>query len=303
MSGTGRQLLPKEEIRRLNSRVLELLSLFLNLEPDAITEEMMRTLMEETGLPEERCYAEYLAALCGLDAGGKDKGFFRNYFLPMVRGLDAAEFRNDPYLRNIRFPSVRRGAWEWKTLSLAPYEAFVAGDLEAAPDGRLLPRIGFFREPFFYPAVLEDGREWMTLLPNEIITARGAVDASEGDVLTYGLGLGYYTYHVSLRPNVTSVTVVERDPAVISLFRSVLLPQFPAAGKIRLLESDALTFAADGDECGRFDTIYADIWHDAGDGAELYRRLKKLEDRSPRAKHLYWLEDTIRCYGNRDLFP
>lgn len=61
-----------------------------------------------------------------------------------------------------------------------------------------------------FPAVLENERIWMTITPNEIETMKEAVDKAFGNVLTFGLGLGYYAYMVSEKVNVESITVVEK---------------------------------------------------------------------------------------------
>lgn len=298
-----RLLRPGDEIRRMNGHVMELMSLLLNLAPDVITPEMVRSLAAETGFSEERCYAEYLGAVCGLDAAGRDKVLFRNYFVPMVRRLDPRPFREDPYRRSLRFPDVAEGPWRLTTLRLQPCEAFVAGDLTVMPDGRMLPRIGFFMEPYDYPAALENGREWMTLLPNETLTTEPAVAAAHGRVLTYGLGLGYFPFRAAEKPEVESVTVVERNPAAIDLFRRHLLPQFPNREKIRLIEDDAFAFAAEKAAALAPTVIFADIWHDVSDGRDMIRRFRELERFTPAARHLYWLEETVACYENEALWP
>ena len=43
-----------------------------------------------------------------------------------------------------------------------------------------------------------------------------------------------------------------------------------------------------------YDTVFTDLWHDAGDGLPLYRRMKALETPGPR--YLYWIEKTLRYY-------
>ncbi len=152
------------------------------------------------------------------------------------------------------------------------------------------------------PAVLENGREWMTLLPNETITTEPALRGAQGRVLTYGLGLGYFAVRAAMKPEVSSVTVVEKSPDAIALFRREIEPLFPeVAGKITVVEDDALDYAGRLSP-GQYDVIFADIWHDAGDGRELYLRFKELEGRCPDADHFYWLEDTLRCYLDESLW-
>ena len=51
------------------------------------------------------------------------------------------------------------------------------------------------------------------------------------------------------------------------------------------------------------DEEFADIWHDVGDGRELYLKIKSYEDRYPSVKFTYWIEDTIKCYLEPKLWP
>ncbi len=298
-----RRVLPRDEIRRLNSRTAELISVYLNLTPDAIKPELVEELSESGGMSRERAFAELLAIYCGLDSAGRDKAQFRNYFLPMVHELAPAVFEADPYYKNIKIEARKIGAWELRMMSLKPCEAFVCRDFVVTERGELIPQLGFFMRGFSYPAVLEDGREWMTLMPNETVTTLPAVKKAHGKVLTYGLGLGYFAYMCSLSDRIESVTVVERSEAAAELFRDVILPQFPLPEKVRVIIGDAVEFARDRAPGMGFDFIFADIWHDAGDGAELYRTFKSFEPRYPAGTEFsYWLEDTILCYENRDLW-
>ena len=303
MNNTPRRILPKEEVRRLNSKVTELVSLYLNLAPDAISLEMIEEMVRDCGIGRELAFAEILAVICGLDAAGADRAMFTNYFVPMIHELDPTVFENDPYYKNIRIKGMKSGRWELTTMKLAPCEAFVCRDFVVTERGELIPQLGFFMREFSYPAVLEDGREWMTLMPNETVTTLPAVNKAHGRVLTYGLGLGYFAYMCSIKESVDKVTVVERSPEAVELFRSVILPQFSHPDKIELVIADAVEFAEKHAPSAGYDFIFADIWHDAGDGRELYHKFKSFEPLYPAGTEFsYWLEDTIRCYEDRELW-
>lgn len=297
----ARQLKP-EEIRHYNGIITQLLSLFLNLNPDAIEVGTVKEIAESCNVSIEFAYAQYLAALCGLDTGRAHKDLFRNYFLPMVHELDPKVFAQDPYFCNIKIPEQKSGKWELKAQTLRPCEAFVCNDFVVMPDGRMIPQIGFFLHPFSYPAILENGREWMTLLPNEIVTARPAVREAKGRVLTFGLGLGYFTYMASEKPEVESVTVVELSEDAIDLFQTRILPQFAHKEKVTVIQDDAFHFAKTR-LSGNYDFVFADFWHDVGDGRDLYLQLKEYEKHCPGTRFTYWLEDTILCYLDKDLWP
>lgn len=74
---------------------------------------------------------------------------------------------------------------------------------------------------------MEDGQEWMAIKPNEIETMRQPIARAAGQVVAFGLGMGYYAFMVSEKPEVKTLTIVERDENVIALFREHILPQFP----------------------------------------------------------------------------
>ena len=303
MNNVPKHILPRDEIRRLNSKVTELVSLYLNLTPDAIKPAMVDELARDCGFSRERAYAEILAILCGLDTAGADRAMFRNYFVPMVHELDAGEFEAAPYYKNIKIEGKKLGRWELTTMRLAPCEAFVCRDFVVTDRGELIPQLGFFMRGFSYPAVLEGGREWMTLMPNETVTTLPAVGRAHGRVLTYGLGLGYFAYMCSLRDEVESVTVVERSEEATELFRTVILPQFPHPDRVNIVIADAVEFAEKEAPTQGYDFIFADIWHDVGDGRELYRKFKSFEGLyPPDTEFAYWLEDTILCYEARELW-
>ncbi len=293
--------LSTEEIRRNNNDLVQLFSLYLNLMPDAIDNNMVTELAASCNITRAEAYAQYLAAMAGLDAGGRDRHFFRYWLAPAIHELDPIAYTGDAYFQNIKIPHDVCGKWELKTERLRPLEAFVCNDFVITPDRRMIPQIGFFNEEYPFPAVLEIGREWMTLQPNEMVTTYPAIDAAHGRVLTFGLGLGYFAYHAAEKQNVESVTVVDLSPNVIELFKTHILPQFPNKDKIRLVCEDAFSFA-DTKMAGNFDFVFADIWHDAGDGKELYLKMKKYEKKHPDIDFTFWLEDTIKCYLDETLW-
>lgn len=280
-----------------SERVLGLLSRYLNLTPDLITAEQIYGITDDPSAM-ERAYAILLASYSGLDIYGDsgDKQLFRQYFLPAVRRLDVAEYENNLYHKLIQIPERTHGNWEFRKECYRPFEAFVCDDPRRDFAGRVIPSIGFFKEEYRYPAVLENGREWMLITPNEINTMREPVAAAHGHVLTFGLGLGYFALLATEKQEVASVTVVERDTNVIRLFREIILPQFPHGEKLTVIEDDAFAFA--GAHLGDgYDTVFTDLWHDPSDGISLYRRMKRLAEAHPGPDYHYWIEKTLKIYG------
>lgn len=287
-----------EKVRDANFRLLHLFSLYLNERPEFISAEMVREVAEVGGFGEEEAFLLLFSEACGvhpLDDEG-DADFFRDFFAPSVRRLDPARYRSDPYYQNIRFPDVKDGEWELRNDCFKAFRPFIRDDVHPDEKLRELPPLSYFTENFSYPVVLENGREWMLVTPNEIETIRPAVKAARGKVVTFGLGLGYFPYIASEKGNVEKVVIVEKDPAVIRLFRQYILPQFAHPERIELICKDAFAYLDKDMKPGDFDFAYADIWHDAGDGVPLYLRFNKYEERFPETEFQYWIEETMLSY-------
>ncbi|MBE6571702.1 MAG: hypothetical protein E7656_05610 [Ruminococcaceae bacterium] len=282
-----------KKIHDQNERLLSALSLFINNCPDGISSEMVEDLRNDCGFSDEKAYRVLLAGALDLY---DDRDMMQNYLSKTVKKLDPKSFSQDPYYTNIKLDHIRSGGWTLEKKSYKPYELFVFDDLKKMPDGRIIPQVGFFDKKFQYPCILQDGREWMLVTPNEINTMKKPIEKAHGRVLTYGLGLGYFAYMASLKENVTSVTVIERDKCAIELFEKHILPQFDGKEKIKVVEFDALFFAAEqkSKNSAEYDFVFADVWHDPSDGCDVYLLLKSLERGD--TEYAYWIEDTIKCY-------
>lgn len=278
-----------------NERLLTLISEYLCFTPCAIRPEDVRSLSTECGLTPDEAYLALLAARLRLDTSkAEDARLYRGYLPKMVHQLDPAPLEADAYLQNVRPTGGAKGAIDLVQETIQPMELFVTDDFEVDSQGRVLPQLGWFSRAFSFPALREDGRVWMTVTPNEIHTIQPAVRESCGRVLTYGLGLGYYAFHCLLRNEVENVTVVERSPEVIEVFRRHLLPFFPRQDALRIIQADAFDYAGHVMPREGYDTVFTDLWHDVADGIPLYRRMKALE--SPGPRYLYWIEKTLRVY-------
>lgn len=296
-----RARLEKLEITRCrNFRLLDLYSNFLNLEPDFIKKELIDELVSDCGVSVLEAYTAVLAAAFDIDSDERDEDliFENEYLRPSVELLDPSVYKNSSYIQKIKFPTVKRANWEMRTSSYAPFEAFVCREITLENDMKELPHIGFFSEKFDFPAVFENGREWMTVTPNEIETMKRPIAEAQGRVVTLGLGLGYFTHQVSEKENVRSVTVIERDESIISLFKEFILPQFEHREKVNIICADALDYLEKNAPKESFDFMFADLWHDSSDGLSLYIKLKKLEKMQKREKksslvRRYWIENSI----------
>lgn len=287
------------QIRKLNHRVGWLVADYLNESPCGVTPELMAELLPEgaDAATEERVYAALLSGFWGLDpdASEEDRFIEDRYLRPGLRRMDAAVYRENPYYQAIQIPERAIGQWQLTHQSYAPYELFLRDDLILTEDLLQIPAIGYFPEAFSYPSVLQEGREWMSIKPSEIESSQAAIDAAFGCVVTFGLGLGYFAFMAARKDEVVSVTVVERDPDVIRLFREMILPQFSCKNKISVIQSDAFDYLEHDMKSVSPDFVFMDIWHDIADGVDLYVRARPYESRFPSTRFTYWIERSLKC--------
>lgn len=279
----------------LNYRVTRMYAEYLERYPELISADMITALTEDGGITKEEALVALLSEIFALDfsRGGDDRTLIMDYLTPSVRLLDAKKYEQNPYYKNIMIENVTDGNWELRWEKYSPYQAVIAGDMIINEDFSEVAPLGFFTEEFRFPAVLENGNEWMTLTPVDLDTSEEAINEAHGRVVTFGLGLGYYAYMASEKECVESVTVIEKSADVIRLFKKHILPQFPNKEKIRIIESDAFEYAEKTMPKENFDIAFVDTWRDASDGAPMYERMKRLEPLSPSTKFIYWIENFL----------
>ena len=234
--------------------------------------------------------------------------FFQDYGIPRfadrltqdllykyARKLDKRAFRENPYLARVKIPTVTEGKYTLTEARYAKGEIFQY-DMPDFDAEYTVPKLGFFSSPVRFPAVYEGKTPWMSVCPSEILSMHGDIPAARGSVLVLGLGLGYYPFMISGKPEVKDITVVERSPEIVKLFETHLLPQFPFGCKIEVAGCDAYDYL-DEVEPGEFDFVYCDPWMGTADGVEHYRRLKEYEAKLPATEFRYWLEPQLRAFS------
>lgn len=294
---------PKNPLARIsecmeqNHLITYALSQYINYTPRFLSTETVESFATECDLTLDEAFRILLCAACGLDTAENrlHRQLERTYLISGLHALDPAQYTQNPYYQTIQIQPQKLGSWELRNSYYAPFEPFVCGHPQVTADFREIPQIGYFKEKFTFPAVLENGIEWMTITPNEIETMKQPIQEAFGSVLTLGLGLGYYAFMVSEKEAVQSVTVIEKDIQVIRLFEDVILPQFPNRHKINIVQADAFEYLENSAQRAAYDYVFADLWHDQSDGLPMYLRLRKLEKKFTQTKFSYWIEPTILC--------
>lgn len=209
--------------------------------------------------------------------------------LENIKSLDINDYKNNAYYKNIKPKQTKNSNWELKYLNYKPYEVFVYKDTINFENNIEQTCLGYFKEKFSYLAVLQDNTIWMSVTPNEIETMKEPIDEAHGNVITYGLGLGYFPYMVHLKENVSSVTIIEKDPNAIKLFEDNILPLFEHKEKIKVINIDAFEYIK---KTAEFDYAFIDLWHTVDDGLKLYVKMKNAESNKVK-EYSYWIEDSL----------
>ena len=222
-------------------------------------------------------------------------------FYPLIAHCKAF-FREDllknPYYRDIHLEGCESGDFRVASVMDRQYEVILWNEITCEKCGGLdsfVPCIGFWMdEPAPYYVLRDkEGEPWMSVTFNEMFTMQPAVDEAGGRVLMLGCGLGYYAYMAALKPEVESVTIVERNDGVTGLFEQKILPQFgDVKVKIRVVQADAFDFMATVQN-GGYDFCFADIWNGIQE-EQPYYMLRKMCGNSYRGmKMSYWLENSF----------
>lgn len=272
-----------------NNLILNALSIYLNEYECSITPSQIKKVME-CGVDELFAYKLLLSNYLAIE----NQDIIDMYFDKMVHKLEVKDYIRNPYYENIPFNNKKIDSWQIKKGKYKPYELFVFDDFKYEND-LVIPQVGYFNEPFYYLAVYDNDRLWMSITPNEINTMKQPINNAKGNVLTFGLGLGYFAYMCSLKDDVKSVTIVEKDERVIKLFKDNILPYFVSIEKINIIKEDAYVYLSKmNDEM--YDYVFVDIYHDAGDGKEVYLKMNQYRNRFKKTIFEYWIYNTIKHY-------
>ncbi len=209
--------------------------------------------------------------------------------------LKVDDIKDNPYVKNIDLKnvSIKKSKIEYTTISLRKGE-ITPSDIERYDEKFNLNYIvGIYDENYDSPTLTENGQTWMNLVPSEFETMDKPIENAFGNVLVFGLGLGYYQYMISLKNNVEKITIVEKNPIVIRLFEDFILPQFEFKDKISIIKGDLFKLFS-GDFVNKFDYCFIDTWFGRNDGLTSYLKLRK-PSKEIHIKVDYWLEDGFKA--------
>ena len=284
-----------KETMHYNTLFTKVLANYLNYNSLTINKKIISAFKKEVNINDEEAFYHlfYSFFIDELSISKNEKDALDIYLKNTIKLLKREDYFNNAYSLRINVNNKEYKNWSFKNEEYDCYQGFIYNETFVDEMNYFLeiPSFGFFNKKFNYLAVLENKREWMTITPNEINTMQKAIDEANGNVITFGLGLGYYPYMVSLKDDVKNVTIVEKDPNVIDMFTKNILPLFPNGDKIKIVNEDAFEFLKDNNLID-FNYVFVDIWHDVKDGIFLYLKFKAIEDNYSLTFN-YWIENEM----------
>lgn len=208
--------------------------------------------------------------------------------------ISTSQWLNSPFHSNIVFPQASYYPFSYEKVHILGNRLFNADVIQKDPLRQLNDylKLRAMDSDFETIYLYQNKKAWMLDAPSESLTNDPYASKAKGRVLTFGLGIGYFLYMALINPNVQEVTVVEKAPELIAMFKKVLFPQFPQNKKVNFICGDAYKLF-NASFCQKYDYIYVDIWQSNNDGLIAIERLLK-NYFPPLEKVDFWLEDSCQ---------
>ena len=211
-------------------------------------------------------------------------------------------FLANPYYKTIQLDNIDSFNFKFFVDYYRPYELFIYKDTTSSNKKYYLEEnhLGFFVKNFKFLELQQNSIPWMSLTPNEIITMEDSLNKVEGNVMTFGLGLGYFTFMALLNNKVKKVYVVEKDKKLIDLFNRHLFNQFINTDKLKIINADANEVITNPKyNLKNIDYLFIDTYHNANDGLEMYVNCLNKSKLYSNTKFIFWIENSLLCLFRR----
>lgn len=224
--------------------------------------------------------------------------FKETYFNNPFKQLNNKTYEDEEYAKVLNGIKFQINEYSLNNLILKEGNLIPFNDIKVEENNYYIEHseVGYFPKNFSYIALSKDDVVWMSLDPSEINTMKPIIQNFKGNVLVFGLGLGYFPYLLLSNNNVKSVTIIEKDKEIISLYKKYIYPHIDGRIAFNIIEADAYDFIKEND-MNNYDSFFVDIWHNANDGFHLYHHFIKL---LPNTENVfYWLENSLICMFRR----
>lgn len=287
------ELIDKHE---LNLSISDLLGNIIS-NRDITNEKEINLLSEKFKNDKHKVFLSKISDYLDIDMSIEDnEEIFNKYIANAIHYLDEDKYLNNPYLKAIKLDkSIKFKGYELKMDRFSPYELFAYQDM-ASINYIEINSLGYFAHPYSFITLDYQGVTWMNITPNEIETMEKSINQIKGDVIVFGLGLGYLPFMISSKSEVKHIKVIENDPNIIKIFKDNLIDYFTNKDKIEIIQDDASNYLNKELKC---DYAFIDLWHSPIDGLKWFIKFKKSEKYNRSTTYLYWLESSFYLYLRR----
>lgn len=256
-------------------------------------------LSEFNDITSKEAYIAKLKTLFSYEAStSEEKAFFDAKILRAIKKANLDDYATNEYAKAIQNVHFKNDKLLLTNKNYEQNQLFIYDDVNVHGDYyEEALSLAYSPLPFPYLALLENDTIWMAIIPHEINTMKASIEEAQGNVLVLGLGLGYYPFMISLKPEVNKITIVEKNKKIVSIFKEYILPEFKHPEKIEIIEGDA--FKVMKEKGHQYDYAFFDIYRSSDDGLLLYVKAKRLEAVNPQLKVAYWLEASMLAHLRR----
>lgn len=279
-----------EEVNELNCNLSDMF-LYVIGDRTIANKEEIETLATKHNLDVNDLILDRLCDIWEIDPENEENSIiYQTHIASNVFLADENEFKNNPYYKTIKPQLVKHKNYQLTYDYYAPYELFSYDDIKVDEDYSEHTKIAYFKNEFKFLVLNYKDVTWMSITPNEIKTMEPAIKKAHGDIIVFGLGLGYFAFMTSNKEEVKSVTIIENDINIINIFKENILPLFPHKDKIKIIQNDALEVIKSPLP---YDFAFVDLWHSVEDGLDFFLRFKEQEKNNPRVEFTYWLNNSF----------
>ena len=282
-----------KELQDINDLNCNLSEMFLYVIGDRyiIKKEEIETLANKHKVDVNDLVLDRLCDVWEIDPENEENSvIFQTRIAPNVFLASKNEFINNPYYQAIKPKEIKNKNYHLTYDFYTPYELFSYDDISVDEEYIEHTQIAYFQDEFRFLVLNYKDVTWMSITPNEIKTMEPAIKKAKGNIIVFGLGLGYFAFMASLKEEVKSVTIVESDINIINIFKENLLPLFPNRDKTKIVQADALDVI---NKPLQYDFAFVDLWHSVEDGLDFFLKFKAQEKNNPNVAFTYWLNNSF----------
>ena len=233
------------------------------------------------------------------DTNEENNAIINRHLGDTFRYVNLEEFNQNPYKKLVNPKEICFQGYKLHYLKYPSLSFFPLDDISVNKDHLYLEKttIGISNDTYQFLTLSKNNNIWMCITPNEINTMEPHLKQAKGNIVTFGLGLGYYAFMAANKKEVKSITIIERDENIINLFTQHLLSLFPNKDKIHIINKDAIQYIKET-HLSSYDYAFFDLWHNAEDGLPLYLEINRHDIVPPKS---FWIEESLICMYRRCL--